>query len=437
MRLLSIFLPLALFPILFLVAVPARSAEPDLSPVVAALAKVRATHGVNQERDAGPELTPVKQALRAWIEPQLPPNPKSIDRDGAMNVLTSEDLAALSARLNKALNAAGLMCPDNDSPANPCASSPTSEENERGYVDSVTISSLDSGRYLLVVTSVGIMCGYDESAYIYRHGPDKSWVLLLATEQNRYGENEYAPQHFLSIAASPGNTGWDDPTPPPLVVTLGFNPWCTSNWHSLYTRLWRASDTNPTPRPLLDRSDSLFIGEDQIAAARLTQNDLLIEYRGGTIDSDSIITTHVAHYLIKPGDTLERIAPIALTPNDFIDEWATAKWPEAARWSDPAADPARLAAFHASSARVTGGSGGFGGPAKRCRSDPTLWQVIFSGIADDRKKDPLPIYFKVRWMAPYRFTLVDAGPRPFPGCDEEVAMPDDVGTLFPAQEWVR
>lgn len=432
MRLLSFLLPLAL-----LVAAPAWSAEGDLAPIAAALAKVRTTHGLNELRDAGPELTPVKQALRAWIEPQLPANPKATDPRGFVYTLTSEDLGALSARLSKSLDAAGLTCGDYASPAYRCGRSETAFDDMRGYVGEVRIGLLDGGRYLLVVTGVGVRCGYDQSAYVYRQAPGQRWTLLLATEQNRYGKDEYAPQNFLSIAASPANVGWNDPAPPPLIVTLGYSPWCSSNWNTLQTRLWRATETDPTPRPLIERRDSLYTGDDLVAAARLTKTDLLIEYRGDTIDGGTIIRTHVLHYRIQPADKLDRIAPVALSANDFVDEWVTSTGPQAADWSDPAANPAALAALAALHMRsaATGISGEFDGPARRCRADPTLWQVSFSGYAEKGKADPLPVYYKVRWMAPYRFTLVDGGPRPFPGCDEAVAMPDDVGTLFPLQEW--
>jgi len=413
---------------------PALSAEGDLAPVAAALAKVRATHAINELHDAGPELTPVKHALRDWVERQLPPDPKATDPKGFVYTLTSEDLAALSQRLNKALDAAGLTCGDDDSPTHRCPGDDMTADDRRGYVDGVSIGMLDNGRYLLVITGVGVRCGYDQSAYVYKHGPDRGWALLLATERNQYGKDEYAPQNFLSIAASPSEVAWNEPAPPPLIVTLGFSPWCTSNWNALQTRLWRAYDTNPTPPPLIDRTDSLYTGDYLVAAARLTQTNLLIEYRGGSVDSGTLVRPHIAHYLIQPGDRLERITPVALSPNDFVEEWMTSEWPEAARWSDPAAKPVALAALHAAR-----GSdhifGDFDGQAKRCRTDPTLWQASFSLQADEGKNDPPPVYYKVRWMAPYRFTMVDAGPKPFRGCDEEVAMPDDVGTLFPLQDW--
>src|SRR3982751_4050105 len=116
MRLQSILLLLALT----LIGPPAWSAEGDLAPVAAALAKVRATHAVNALRDAGPELTPVKHALRDWVERQLPADPKSTDPSGVVHSLTSDNLAALRERLNKALDAAGLTCGDDDSPTNRC-----------------------------------------------------------------------------------------------------------------------------------------------------------------------------------------------------------------------------------------------------------------------------------------------------------------------------
>jgi hypothetical protein len=50
----------------------ARAADGDLKSLAATLASVRATHGMNHDRDAGPELTPVKQQLRAWIETRMP-----------------------------------------------------------------------------------------------------------------------------------------------------------------------------------------------------------------------------------------------------------------------------------------------------------------------------------------------------------------------------
>ncbi len=73
---------------------PAWSTDDDLTQVAHTLAHVRAVPGVNATRDAGPELTPVKQALRVWAERQLPSEPPP----GEPVLLPSpSDMASLSA----------------------------------------------------------------------------------------------------------------------------------------------------------------------------------------------------------------------------------------------------------------------------------------------------------------------------------------------------
>jgi hypothetical protein len=409
-------------------------ADGTLAPLTEALAHVRSAHGVNEDRDAGPELTPVKQRLRDWVEEQLPAEPTP-SPDQPVHLPGPRDFERLSLSLNKALEDAGLTCGDISSSTYRCAGSHLGEEDDRGYLGDVRVASLDYGRYILVVTGVGVRCGFDESAYIYAQDPSHRWRLLFQTEQDDYGKDEYAPQNFLSINVSPSGVAWNEPASPPLVLALGFSPWCSSNWNSLSTRLWRASGSTPTPLPLLDRNDALYLGDDQIASARLTRRDVLIEFRGHSIDSGTIIRSHVEHFLIEKGGKLERIAPIALSPNDFVEEWLTSRWEQARRWTDPSADKSVSARVHSS---LRADFGDFDGVASRCRSHPNLWQVGFAAadMKNGYKSGP-ESYFLVRWMTPYRFTLVGTQRRPFRRCDERVAMPDDIGTLFPGQGWTR
>lgn len=382
-------------------------------------------------RDAGPELTVVKQALRVWLEGELPAEPTPTP-EGIVYLPDPSELTLLSSRLNKRLEDERLTCGDVSKPSYRCAAGDPGEDNERGYVGDVAISSLDYGRYVLVVTSVGVRCGFDQSAYIYARGPDHRWLLLLKTEQDNYDEKEYSPQDFLSIAVSPSSVAWNERAPPPLVLTLGYSPWCSSNWHSLSARLWRASVSTPTPPALMDRDDELYMGDDSIASARLSEKDLLIEFRGRSIDGGTLIRSHVEHYRIGQGDKLERIAPVALNPNDFVEEWLTSDWPEAEHWIDVRTDNSWLARRHI----ALKGFGDFDGPAKRCRSDPTLWQASFAVDKGKAASDFGPSnYFIIRWSAPYRFTLVRIEDHPVPGCDLADAMPDNVGTLFPPQGW--
>ena len=412
------------------IAVPVWAQTPDLSPLASQLEKIRHSHGTNQERDAGPEFTPVKQALRAWVEQQLPPPSGTNTPDGVTYDVEPGDLTSLSARLNQTLDAAGLTCGRPDSQEYRCGPDSGRTEDQRGYLDEVHIARLDDG-YLLVVTGMGMLCGVDQSAYVYEQGPDHHWRLLVSMEQDRYGKDEYQPQHFLSIATSPSDSAWNETAPPPLVTTLGYSPWCSSNWQVLYTHLWQASRSTTTPPALVDRQDSLYMGDNFIAGAHLTNHDLFVQFTGSSIDGTALVRPHILHYRIGPNHAATRIAPAALDPQAFVDEWLTTPWAEASRWLSPSADRTALARLHAGERRGPL-TGDIDGPPKRCRKSTSLWQVTFN---QDTDQDTVPRYFKVQWMAPYDFNLVASSAKPFPGCDEKAAPESIIGTLFPRQGW--
>jgi hypothetical protein len=395
----------------------ARAADGDLKTLAATLASVRATHGMNYDRDAGPELTPVKQQLRAWIETRMPAR------------ADEADLAALTRQLNGAIEAAGLTCGAPRRGSTRCEDSfddIPSQQDARGFLGDVEVSARQSGRYLVVKTDVGVRCGYDESAYVYeRRGA--SWALLLQSEQDRYGDKDYHPQNFLAIDISPARAG----AKPPLVLTLGLSPWCSSNWQMIYARLWRAAPTSTTPRPLLDTAEEFYLDDDSVSGSRLTDNDVLFEYHGNSIDNTVLIRPHVMHYRVLDGDRIERVQPVALNPQDFVDEFLSHPWDESARWIDPSADSAALAGWHR--ALRKGPSrfiGEFDGDATRCAKDVALWQV---GLRADNAKSDLdpPLYFFVRELGSYQFMLEGIGPRPRPDCTIKVAQKKTFDTLFP------
>jgi hypothetical protein len=389
-----------------------------LKSLSAKLTAIRGTHGVNKMRDAGPELTPIKRALREWVEAQLPslgPN--------------EDDTKAFADHLNASLKAARLTCAWNDKQCEETTGN-YSQEDARGYLSDVSVSYLDFRHYLAVKTNIGIRCGFDESAYIYEWR-EKAWRLLLQTEQDRYDDKHYSPQNFLAIKVPPTRVAWNEPAPnAPLILTLGYSPWCQSNWQMLYTRLWRASSTNSAPNPLIDDSDELYIGDDAIADAQVSDDDVLIEFEGGSIDGDVLVRPHIRHFLVR-GGAVQRIAPVAFDPKQFVDEWLSQLWAESAKWIGDSADRPSLRTWYD---RFHKGDIVFGefdeDGVHRCHADPALWQVGFTQQAGPHNPE-LTGYFLVRWMAPYRFALVDIRKEKSRDCDIADSMRDNVGTLFP------
>ena len=380
--------------------------DASLKALTAKLVAIRGTHGVNRMHDAGPELTPIKYDLRAWVETQLP----ALGQHG--------DIAAFTKKLNVVLHEAEPRC--DETCRRKTAGNPA-DENERGHIGDVRLSYLGYDRYLAVQTDVGVRCGFDTSAYIYewRNG---GWRLVFKTERDAYDEKHYAPQNFISIDVASENE--KKTTQGPLVLTVGYSPWCSSNWQVIYTRLWRVSATTASPAPMVDDASELFLSDD-MAGARLSPDEAVVEFSGSSIDSAVLVRTHVLHYLIK-GGTAERIAPVAFNPDDFVDEWLTRPWSESRQWvvaRNTGALEKSYASLH-EGGRPTLGE--FNGPPLRCRNDPTLWQVAFGD--DDSSPGP---YFLVRWLAPYRFTLVDIRKEKSRDCDIADSMRDNVGTLFP------
>jgi hypothetical protein len=122
---------------------------------------------------------------------------------------------------------------------------------------------------------------------------------------------------------------------------------------------------------------------------------------------------------------VERIAPLAVDPRDFVEEWLQAPWNEAAAWSER-----ELRKWHQPPGVCTGI---FHYPVAHCAGQPDVWQIAWE------RKDKTGTDFLVRWRPPYRFSMVDVRGTPWPACKEEdrLEAPYPAGTLFPFQKWRR
>ena len=121
-------------------------------------------------RGATPALSTVKHVLREWIESRLP----ALKWGG---LRWSPDPVVLQEQLNDELSQAGLFCDSR-------SKIPCPPQNQLGSVGRI-ILDMKRESFLVVRTSLGIQCGYDESAYMYYRawqtkGASAEPVLLLA-----------------------------------------------------------------------------------------------------------------------------------------------------------------------------------------------------------------------------------------------------------------
>jgi hypothetical protein len=377
------------------------------------LAEIRATlqhireEGPRREqtRGASQELTTVKHELRDWVESHL--GELSSDPNDAYE---GQD-TFLAGQLNAELRAAHLLC----SAEKPCIDN---EDSLLGYLGEIRLEFRQRDSFLVLITSVGIVCGFDRSAYLYKRDHDH-WNRVFESEQNTYTEKEYTPQDIEAVLVSPYRK---DGTP--LVMTLGTQPWCSSNWRDVYVRLWRTSAEGAEPKLLLDETQVAFLGGHDIPIeGSLGDGDALVEFTIGSFADDISAYEEIWHYRVHD-DKVERIDPVALNPRDFTEEWLTQPWTQAGLWSRPS-NRTVLQRVHE---HVKEGEFL---PTLHCRQRPDLWQV---GIdrTDEGKRS---VYFLVQWRPPYRFTMVRALNSPSLDCTEKDDGSGEPATLFPVQDW--
>lgn len=258
------------------------------------------------------------------------------------------------------------------------------------------------------------------------------WRRIWESEQNDY--QHYTPQHIDDVHVWQSYEG-GRPTGPVHILTLGNELGCASAWHRVYYRIWRVDSSGS--RSLVDQSgDGYLRGQSYIAGSIVNSPmhfsgpiDAIIEFTQRSVDAGVHNREAIRHYLIE-GDQVRRVAPVALSPRDFVDEWMTQAWTETQGWS---LSP-NLSNWHQKlHADFVGGE--FVGDTMHCQT-PDLWQVGFEPHDAQRSFEQEPdVYFLVRWTPPYRFALAGVSNNPWPRCTQPDREADTWRTLFSTQGW--
>jgi hypothetical protein len=189
---------------------------------------------------------------------------------------------------------------------------------------------------LAVVTSLGIKCGSDSMLMLYRR-TRTGWEELMVRRAVPYSEVRGGWQDLRFTVSPPDAQGrW-------FVVTVSTTPWCSSSWQGLRYALARPTEDAGRPNVFFDEKTTTWLGADEELHVRAEEDAFELRHVAGSIDPAVHNRRHVRRYAVN-GEAVRRVAPVADSARDFVDEWIVSPWAEAKDWS--ASDPG-LARLHA------------------------------------------------------------------------------------------
>jgi hypothetical protein len=186
---------------------------------------------------------------------------------------------------------------------------------------------------LIVSPQLWIPCGSsdpDSAVYVFQ-GKARHWKLVLTADAD-FDSPGAASVSGLQYELSPPGTkgGW-------FLAIANAPPSCRWTSANLRYRILRPGVAADKPRILFDRLDPLDSKFDPPFDLR-TEEDWFALTRGKTRKLDGEHGVSVARYEVD-GERVTRIHPLALRPEDFLDEWVQLTWADAKHWSNKSLQP--------------------------------------------------------------------------------------------------
>ena len=380
----------AIVPLTLAVALT-QAPPPDLTQVRVTSASLRATVALdgNETPGARTDQDTFKRAVRDWVEAHFSSG--------------TNDYLALARRLDAEITQAGLHAKEGEEQPDPAAVA-----NPYGTVASFDITTDPAFKDGFIVTvAVGVFCGSDESVYAYRRTKSGVARILEAATTNRVCGEALSRLSF----SSPDGDG----NQLALLTTIGTQ--CASNWNIVRYRLFRIPPGEaPGAAAVFDESHGSFEASEQFESDVLP-DEFTVEMRDRSIDNDLHSRTHYLRYRVS-GASVERVDPVALQAQDFVDEWVTRPWTEMESRS-AATSRETLGKWHkVLHADYVGGTFTLAQP---CRDTPGLSQygVEFGDAGGHEWPEPLQVFFLVREQGNGTYQMLDVSFARQEGCPGE------------------
>src|SRR5579862_1015973 len=342
-------------------------------------------------------------SLRDWVASLLPKSRVALDAE----------LLFLTPKVDAELRQAGLFR---------SGASGDPFEAEPGTVTRMEFSRPpEDPDKLVVIVGVDVPCGSNDAAYIYDYSQGEP-RLVLESHGTRDHDEGITNVRFSKRDASGSQ----------LILTLRYAVQCGSSWNMLSYDLFRLSTMASAAVPILGGEQGIWFAGAHPYHLRIEPDELLMEVQGSSIDANIHNREHVLHFN-APGSTAERVDPVALQPQDFVDEWFTRPWSEMeSRSAESARD--KLQKWHDFlSGDFVAGEFQF---VQRCREPADQWQIAIDlgWIKSGELPDGLRVYFLVQQSGHYRFTMTGISFERQEGCPGESDPNIESPTLFPADE---
>lgn len=383
--------------LLFLKAGTAAAA--DLDAVRKALTPLRQSSA--EANRLPPAFITARDGVRDWIETQLARFPQN------------GDTAAFDKALNAEIAAMDLACVEAKAPGyNRCAS--PSEFNARGFLGAVEAERVRD--LLIIQAEIGVACGFDEAAYVYEWAK-VGWRRLIDTSQSP-ANGVYIPEQIQQVIfTNPANR----PADALLLAVTGASPVCGAPVQAVHYRVWSAKRGGGSSLAVDGREgESLISRRDPAVSARFEDSDFLVEMNVRSMDAARRSRVAVRRFNFD-GDYAKRVAPVALTPKDFVEEWLRAPWSVASAWTETRARET-LAKIHGGAAENLTRAA-FAGPPQRCDTDDDVVQVGVRFAGGEK-------FFRVKMGAAGAFEMRAADSEPSKTCPRPDAGLDTPRSLF-------